>query len=339
MRPTPVPALHEGDRAAAGIALLAAFVWATYYAFVLLLDARVSPLALLVYPFLLGGGAYALATLPAGGGRRLLTLLGEPAQWGRALLLLGIQVSLLTVTLEANAVDASLLALVGDVAGTPILVAVLFGEGRDRIRSPGFLAGLLLSGAGATLTILAGGVLDGLHGPALYAAPLVPVFVAGFFVWTARAGRQEPVGPLAAQAAILAGLLALPATLFLAPPLGRLSVPGPVPALALVGTGVGSFCLGPYLYFRAIRSAGILLPALLMATIPVFTLALAAALSGRLPAPLGLLGVPVALLGALLAIEGSVGRPGADRSAVPAPSPAALQEDPEGSGGGGGGSS
>jgi drug/metabolite transporter (DMT)-like permease len=73
----------------------------------------------------------------------------------------------------------------------------------------------------------------------------------------------------------------------------------------VAGLGITSFFLGPYLYFRAIEWAGLLLPALLMATIPVFTLFLALAAFHTAPVLLGLVGIPVAVVGAALALRGS----------------------------------
>jgi drug/metabolite transporter (DMT)-like permease len=68
--------------------------------------------------------------------------------------------------------------------------------------------------------------------------------------------------------------------------------------------GLTSFFVAPYLYFRAIETAGMVLPAVLMATIPVFTLLLSALLLSNIPPIIGLLGIPVAVFGAVLALQG-----------------------------------
>ena len=300
---------------AAAAALLAAFVWASYYGFVLGLAGRVSPLALLVYPFLFGGIGYGGYCAVTGRGAAFLRLFASPAQWGRVVLLLGAQCSLLTVTLTGGAVDAALLALVGDVALTPLLVMLVFREGRDRLTSPRFDAGLGLSAAGASLTILAGGSVVPLQGLELLAGAAIPCFVAGYFVSSARAARRMPVDAVAGQSALAAGLLALPGSWLLPASWGSLDPGGPVGLLLLVGAGLTSFFVATALYFGAIGRVGILLPALLMAAIPVFTLAFAAGVAGQVPSTIGLWGVPLAAVGALLAVSGST---------EPARSPAAT---------------
>ena len=292
-------------RGATAMSLLAAFLWASYYGFVLVLEGRISPLALTVYPFLVGGVAYSAFSAYRGEGRALLRLFLSPEQWGRIGLFLGIQVSIVYITLVNGAVDAALLSLLGDVAVTPLFVMLAFEEGRDRLSSPVFLGGVLLSAAGASLTIVAGGGLVGLAGLSLLIAPLLPLLVAGFFISAARAGRDRPITAIAGQAALVAGLAAAPWALLLPVPLGSLAVPGGGAAVLLIGTGITSFFLAPLLYFRSIQRAGIFLPSLLMAAIPVFTLLFAALVGKQYPTPLGLLGVPVAVAGATLAVRGS----------------------------------
>lgn len=304
--------MPEPRREAAFYALVAAFVWAAYYAFVLDLRSSVSSLALIVYPFLFGGLAYAVWVAAHGEGRHLLALFASPGQWGRVLMFLALQLGILYITLESGAVDAALLSLVGDVAVTPLVVMWVFGEGRDRLRSAAFLLGIALSAVGAVLTILASGTLEGFTGLSLLVAPVVPFLVAGYFVSAARAGRTFPAEAIVGQSAIGAGLLGLPLTFLLPAGTGTLLVTGGVPWSLLLGVGVTSFFVAPLLYFRAIGRAGIFLPSLLMAAIPVFTLGFAALVSGALPPLLGLVGVPIAVAGGILAVRGSVGSPGPD---------------------------
>ncbi|MHB8352649.1 MAG: hypothetical protein ACYDFT_08210, partial [Thermoplasmata archaeon] len=284
-----------GGRAALGAALLAAFFWAAYYGFVLGLHGTVSPIAVITYPFLIGGAAFLLRSAYRGELRAWVPLFGSWAQWGRVFMFWGAQVGIVLLTLESAAVDAALLALVGDAVVTPLLVLLLFREGPERLRSPLFLAGLVLSTGGASLTILAGGSVVSLSGLSIAVAPLIPILVAGFFTSTARAARRIPVDALVGQAALASGALGIPLALLLPGPAGSLGLSDPIAVGLLAATGLVSFFLAPRLYFAAIARAGILLPALLMATIPVFTLGIAAVLTRTLPAPLGLAGVPLAV--------------------------------------------
>jgi drug/metabolite transporter (DMT)-like permease len=292
-------------RVAIAYSVLAAFLWATYYLFVLLLDGRISPVGLLADPFLFGGVAYTIWVLRQGDVGVMLRLFASPLQWVRILLFLLNQVAILSLTLIGGAVDASLLSLVGDAALTPLCVMLIFSEGRDRLRSPLFIGGLLLSSSGAVLTIIGGGTVVPLNGIYLLFAAVIPVAIAGFFVSAARAGRTIPVSAVAGNAALGAGLLAL-LGIVLVPSAAIIVLPRSALDLTLIATaGVLTFCVAPALYFSAIARTGIILPALLMAGIPVFTVGIETALNGHLPPPLALLGVPVAIVGAILAIEGT----------------------------------
>lgn len=310
-----VPAA-SARRSAAALALLSAFLWASYYGFILGLHGRVSPLGLLAYPFLTGGVVYGLWAVHEGHGRTFLALFADPAQWGRIGMYWFAQVSVLLITLVAGAVDAALLSLVGDVALTPLLVMAVYGEGRERLGAPTFIGGVLLSGVGATLTILAGGAAQGLSGYALLVAPVEALCIAGYFVSTSRAARTLPMSALAGQSVLAAGLLSLPWTFVLPATTGSLDLSSGVDFALLLGCGATSFWVAPALYFLAIGRVGIILPALLMAAIPVFTVGFAAVFTGAFPTPLALLGVPIAVAGAILAIEGGTGAPA---PAPPAP--------------------
>ncbi|MGI0053327.1 MAG: hypothetical protein ACRECR_03595, partial [Thermoplasmata archaeon] len=177
-------------RYATGAALAAAFLWAAYYGFVIGLHGTVSPLAVLSYPFLFGGIAFALRAAYRGELGAFASLFASWAQWGRVLMYWGAQVGIVLLALESASIDAALLALVGDAVATPLLVMLLFREGPERLRSRLFLGGLVLSTGGASLTILAGGTVVPLSGLPLALAPVIPLLVAGFFTGTARAARH-----------------------------------------------------------------------------------------------------------------------------------------------------
>lgn len=286
-------------------ALIAAFLWATYYLFVLSLHASTLPAAVLVYPFLFGGLAYLAFALLRGHGRAFLAVWRDPWGWVRMGLLFGMQAGVVAATYTAGAVDTSLLSLVGDVALTPIILMVLYHEATDRARSAVFWLGLVLACGGAALTILGGQSAPALSGVAWLVAPAVPVLVAFYFLLSAKANQRTPMTAIIAQSTLGAAFLGVLASPLLPGGAGGLWVPDPVDVALLAVLGVTSFFLGPYLYFRAIELAGLLLPALLMSSIPVFTLAISVVAFGTSPVLLGLAGIPIAVVGSVLALRGS----------------------------------
>lgn len=290
-------------RWAGSAALAAAAIWSTYYLLVLVFAPEVGAAGLLVWPFLAGGvGLLAMARW-RGESTALASVFRSPGAYLRAALMLAMQLAVLGATLQTGAVDTALLTLLGDVACTPLLLVALFGEGRERLVTAGFLTGLLLSLAGATLTILGGSEARAVAGLDWVLVPAVPLSVAAYFIAMARANRERPVAAGVGHATLLAGLMGLAISPWLPGGLSGLGVPGALPVLGLVAVGLTTFWVAPVLYFEAIRRAGILLPSLLMATIPLFTLALAAAFLGFVPGLLALIGVPVAGLGALFAVR------------------------------------
>lgn len=295
----------RGRSVATVFAILAALLWATYYVFVLWLAPSTAPTAVLVWPFLIGGAFFALYTIATGHGEAFRKLWTDPAAWLRVLLAVGMQISTLAATYTAGPIDTSLLALLGDVVFAPLALMLLYAEGRDRLRSRGFIAGLSLSVVGGGLTIVGGHAIAPISGWALLVIPVVPISVALYFVMTARAARTVPISALNAQAFLGAGLiLLLAAPLFPGGASGVVTLT-PTTAGLLVVLGAVTFFLAPLLYFLAVERAGLILTALLMASIPAFTLALAVGVLGIVPTLLGALGVPVALLGAIFAIQGN----------------------------------
>ena len=195
--------------AAATSSLVAAFVWATYYFFVLALAPRVAPSALLPYPFLFGGACYLLWAVRAGHGRVFLRLFWDPAAWLRVALIITMQLSILAATYTAGPVDTSLLSLVGDVVVTPFLVMWVYHEGRDRARSPSFLGGVLLCFVGASLAIVAGGSASPLRGVAVLVAPALVLSVAFYFLLSARESMVKPTAAVVGHATLVGGLAGL----------------------------------------------------------------------------------------------------------------------------------
>ncbi|HZY91214.1 MAG TPA: DMT family transporter [Thermoplasmata archaeon] len=288
---------------AAVLAFLAAFLWATYYFFVLGAP-KAAPSGLLVDPFLAGGAGFLLLAWFRREGGVVPRLFGDPRAYLRAGLLAGMQVAVLASTYLTGAVDTSLLSLLGDVVLTPIMLALLYREGGERFRSPLFLLGLVASTLGATLVIAGGTAVQVLSGWAWVAAPAVPVAVALYFLYTARANRTIPMAALVGQGTMLAGLLGIALSPLLPGGLAGLLPPSPGDAFLVVVLGLTSFFAGPYLYFRAIEMVGIVLPAVLMTGIPVFTLVLDVAIYRSIPPWLALSGIPIAVGGSLLALRG-----------------------------------
>lgn len=303
----------RGRPVAVACSILAAFVWSTYYVFVLAISPPTRPSAVLFYPFLFGGVAYAGWAFATGAGRDFLRLWKQPGAYLRTALLVGMQTSVLASTYLTGPVDASLLSLIGDVVATPLIVALVLAAYRAHVRSSPFVAGLLLSLVGGTLTIVGGRSLSGVHGVGWLAVPAVPLTVAPFFILTARENERTPssavVGQSLLASTIVLGLLA-PVVPGGWPGLGTVSVPA---FAVLVIVGLTSFFLAEALYFFAIERVGLVIPPMLMTGIPVFTLVLSGLVLGlRLP-PIALLGIPIAIVGALLILQG-------ERPAPPDPS-------------------
>jgi len=293
---------------AVALSLTASFAWATYYIFVLAITPGTRPSAILVYPFILGGLAYALWAVARGEGPAFVAMWRQPAAYVRTSLLVVMQLSVLAATYLTGPVDASLLSLIGDVVATPIIVAFLLGVHREQVRSGWFAVGLVLSLAGGTMTIAGGRSLSAIPPIGWIVVPAVPLSVALYFLLAARANAHHPPSVVVGQSMLASGLV----TALLSP-----AIPGGWIGLApsgatawsvLVALGLTSFFAAPVLYFDAMRRAGLVLPPMLMTGIPVFTLLLSSAVL-RLALPLiAVLGIPVAVVGAVLTLRGeSVG--------------------------------
>ena len=292
----------RGRLAAASLALFAAFLWSTYYLFVLGVSPAARPSAVLFYPFVGGGLAYTLWVVAHGHGRLLARTFAEGRAYVRVGLLLAMQLSVLAATYLTGPVDASLLSLLGDVVATPIVVAAIFAEGREELGAPLFVAGLVLSLAGGTLAIVGGHGLAAVHDLGWLVVIAVPVAVAFYFVLSARAGATAPVAVVVAQSMVCAAVGAAVLSPLLPGGVAALVTVGAVPLALLLVNGLLSFFVAPLLYFRSIERAGFVFPPMMMTGIPVFTLLLSAAVLGIPPATLALLGVPVAALGGIVAL-------------------------------------
>jgi drug/metabolite transporter (DMT)-like permease len=288
------------------LALTSAFLWATYFFFILAMTPGTAPSALATYPFLVGGTIYVVWAAYWGHGRVVLQLFRERTAWERVALIVVMQLSVLACTYAAGAVDTSLLSLLGDAAMTPLLAMIILREGRHRARSPPFVGGLVLAVAGATLTILAGGSAAPFHGWAIAIAPLVPLSVGLFYILSAKEGQQRPSSAVVGQSTLVGGFVCLILAGILPGGWHGLLLSTPLQFLLIVVLGATSFFIAPALYFRAVARSGIVLPALFQVMIPIFALVLSALLLHKIPAVLGLVGIPIAVIGGVSAYRGAL---------------------------------
>jgi drug/metabolite transporter (DMT)-like permease len=287
------------------MAITAAFLWSTYYFFVLAMTPGTSPSAIATYPFLIGGAMYVAWAGYWGHGRIVLQLFREGWAWARVGLICTMQFSVLACTYLAGAVDTSLLTLLGDAATTPLLAMIILREGRHRARSLPFVGGLVLAVFGATLTIVSGGSAAAFHGVALAIAPLVPLSVGAFYILSAREGQQRPSSALVGQSTIAGGFVCLLLAGLLPGGWHGLLLTGTVPVVLMFSVAATTFFIAPVLYFRAVGRSGIVLAAVFQVMIPVFALLLSAVLLHKIPGALGLAGIPIAVIGGFFAFRGA----------------------------------
>lgn len=302
-----VPSDHRVRDRAAVFTLLAAFLWATYYPFVLSIQHVATPSATIVYPFLIGGALYSAYAIRQGQGAVYARLWLTSGAWLRVGFLVGMQLSVLAATYLIGPVDASLLSLIGDVVLTPVLVALVWARHRGHIGTWTFGAGLGLSLLGGGLTIAGGQTLSAVTGAGWLVVPAIPITVAVYFLLCARENEHTPPLAVVSQSMFAAGVIGLPLAFLLPGGIGGVGTI-PLSALAVLAVvGVTSFTLAPLLYFRAIQDVGMVIPPMLMTGIPVFTLLLSATVL-HLGLPLvAALGVPIAVGGAVLTLRGEAG--------------------------------
>jgi drug/metabolite transporter (DMT)-like permease len=300
------------------LSLLAAFLWATYYPFVLAVQHGTAPSATIVFPFLFGGAVYSGYALRRGHRLAYTRLWGTPGAWARVGFLLGMQLSVLAATYLIGPVDTSLLSLIGDIVLTPVLVALLWARHRGHIGTWTFGAGLALSLLGGSLTIAGGQTLGAVAGAGWLVVPAIPVTVAVYFLLCARENERTPALAVVSQSMLGAGLLGIPLSFLLPGGVTGLVTVAPYPLALLAVVGGTSFALAPFLYFRAIERVGMVIPPMLMTGIPVFTLLLSATVL-HLGLPwVAALGVPVAVVGAVLTLRGESGVSSTATAAPPA---------------------
>ncbi|MGI0155912.1 MAG: DMT family transporter, partial [Thermoplasmata archaeon] len=290
--------------AAVGLPLLAAFLWAAYYIFVLAITPGTPPSAVFAYPFLFGGVGYSIWTVARGEGAALRRLWLMPASYGRVALLLGMQLSVLASTYLAGPIDTSLLSLIGDVVLTPLIVAVWFVAYRGRFDSPVLWLGMTLCLVGGGLAIVGSHGLTTLHGTGSVVVVAIPFMVAAYFLACARENERSPPSAVVGQSMLAAGVVGLAISPWIPGGVSGLADLSFVPVLVLLATGLTSFFVAPALYFESIRRAGLVVPPMMMTGIPVFAALLSWGILGIAIPPIGIVGIPIAVGGALLALRG-----------------------------------
>jgi drug/metabolite transporter (DMT)-like permease len=299
-----VPIERRYAAVAVGLPLAAAFLWASYYIFVLGVTPGTRPSAVFVYPFLFGGAAYTLWCYAQGHGRAMLRLWSQPVSYLRVGLWLGMQLSVLASTYLAGAVDTSLLSLIGDVVLTPIIVALWFLAYRGRFRSPLLWVGMSLCILGGGLAIVGNHGLTAVHDWGYVVIVAVPLTVAFFYLSSAKENERTPPSAVVGQAMLTAGAISLVLTPLLPGGVAGLITVAPVPLALLMATGLTSFFLAPALYFASIREVGLVVPPMMMTGIPVFAAILSWGVLGIAIPVIGIVGIPIAVAGAVIALRG-----------------------------------
>jgi drug/metabolite transporter (DMT)-like permease len=283
-----------------GASILAAFLWASYYPLLLLLPG-VPAGTVTAFPILVGALAFWLWTP----GMKRVPRMGTRKDAGTwilgGVLLAAMQFDVVFTTRWLGAVDTSLLTLVADVVVTPTLLWALWREGGPHLSHPYFVAGVVLSLAGAVLAIGGPGVTPLVGGGSrLWVGLPLPFLVALFFLLISRQGSgSNPPAPAATFT--LGALLAL-AIGFAGDPSHLIPAADPRLWSVLLLLGLTSFFWAPAAYFWAASRATIVIPAVLQALIPIFTLLFVAILFGHPPSMDQMIGVPLAVAGGGLAI-------------------------------------
>ena len=147
-----------------------------------------------------------------------------------------------------------------------------------------------------------GGAVSGLRPEGMLLLVPLPVLVGVYFASVARRAEKEPMPRLVAQASATAALLGLPVGFLLGGAWFSASglTAGSLGVLAAMG--LTSFFVAPWAYFYAASRLSLVVPAVLQALIPVFTLLLVLAFALGPVGPYAWVGVPLAFAGGVLAV-------------------------------------
>ncbi len=291
------------DPVAIGLAFVASFLWAAYYPFIVVVPASWDG-AVLAFPFLFGAlpllalnairGLHGKETSPLSKNFLGMCLLG-----GAFMALL--QLDVILSTRAVGAVLTAIFTLLGDVVAIPLFSFLLWREGASRVLSWKFWLGAAVAAAGALLAIVGGGGDLPLGWRFLALELPIPLLVGAYFAlvaqMTQKARIDQVVGPVTLSGFVLS-LLFLP---LLGGP-GQLVAPPAWVYVDLLAVGLTTFFIAPWAFFGAGKRVSIVIPSVVNATIPIFTLLLMVGLLGTAITPLEVLGIPIAFGGAFLAI-------------------------------------
>lgn len=277
------------------IASTAAFVWSTYYVFVISIDV-LDPLSLFFYPALFGGvlfalyGLYARGKIPRPSMKRDYLLPGVGYSSSQLLIVLS--------TVVNGGVLTSTFILLGDTILSPLIV-YLIGRGRFK-PNPGLLfAGMAVLVTSAAVLTLFGGTIGARSMYGIVLLLLIPPALSLFFVYTNERIMAEGMAEILTPAFLSSSLFVLAYVLFT----GRTHPVafGSASDLAVLFViGATSMFLGYILFFKASRMTGFTLSSILMALIPPFTLILGVIFLGLLATAVSVLLIILAAFGAIL---------------------------------------
>jgi drug/metabolite transporter (DMT)-like permease len=285
---------------ALGLSLLASVLWAAYYPLIVVLPSSADGVVL-VLPFLFGALPFLALRSRTGPGDPSGERTPLYAYVVAGIFMMALQLDVIVSTRLVGAVPTAIFTLLGDVVAIPIISFLFWREGSQRVLAPKFWVGAIVATVGATLAIAAGESALPLGWKLAALEIPIPILVGLYFAFVARLTQKVPiqrvVGPVT-LCGFLASLVALPF-------LGGLPSFGVLPPLGYVDllvVGLTTFFVAPWAFFEASRRVSVVIPAVVNATIPIFTMVF---MVGFLGAPiylLALLGIPLAFGGALLAI-------------------------------------
>jgi drug/metabolite transporter (DMT)-like permease len=290
---------------AVGAAGLAALLWSTYYPFVLALPPG-EALPILVFAPIFGGlCSLTIHVISRGSPLRALGRdAGNARIGGAGLLFFAFNALAIPAARLVGAVNTSLVVLASDLLGTPFLYYAIWRDGGERLKRRSFWIGVGLIGAGAALAILAGGTTEPVSTATI--AIGIPLFVvnSALILLLDAAIRSRPMSAVLAVAFLLAAAAAAAVGTVVAGPRAMLGVWDVRTAVLLVAFGITNFSAAPLLFFWSVRTLSLVLPSVLQAAIPVFTLLLVLALGLQPVTVFAAVGAPLAFVGALAAIGG-----------------------------------
>lgn len=291
------------DPTAIALAFVASFLWAAYYPLIVILPASFDG-AVLVYPFLFGAIPFLAMAWRHHGSPQEGSHAGG-ASW-RTYLMGGLFMALLQVdvilsTRAVGAVPTAIFTLLGDVIAIPAFSFLLWREGADRVLSGRFWVGAAVAIVGALLAIIGGGGSLSLGWRLVLLEVPIPLLVGAYFAFIAEATRNARIDRVVGPVTMSGFLLSLVALAFLGGPVQLVALPS-WGYVDLFAVGATTFFIAPWAFFRAGQRVSIVIPSVINATIPIFTMLLVVGFLGTPITFLEVLSIPLAFGGAYVAI-------------------------------------